>query len=180
MPKKILVVEDSQDTRRQLAKVLVSENYEVVEACDGEDGLSKLKGNSDVSLIISDLYMPLMNGLEMCQKIKTDAELRKIPILMLTTESSDELKARGKSVGVLAWIVKPFSARGIVNAVNLIATTKIKAGEKELPVFLDPEIAKNQSESGGTEDKVLQLERENRLLKEKLQASFLKEKVKKI
>ncbi|MBF0441497.1 MAG: response regulator [Oligoflexales bacterium] len=176
MSKKILIVEDSQDTRTQLANVLLSEKYEVIEAHDGEDGLSKLKSNPDVNLIISDFYMPSMNGLDMCQKIKNEVEFQKIPLMMLTTESSDELRSRGKDVGVLAWIVKPFCASGILNAINLVLTGKIRLNEKGLSLFQDPEMEKNKGQSP-IEDRLLQLEKENRLLKEKLQAAGLKEKL---
>lgn len=106
---KILIVDDSETLRLELKSVLTECSHEVVEAESGTDGLEKANSNQDINLLISDFNMPGMDGISMCKKIKEMACFEKLPILMLTTESTKELKALGKEAGVMAWIVKPFN-----------------------------------------------------------------------
>jgi len=124
---KILVVDDSDHVRREVSNILTGEGHEVVEGKDGSDGFAKAKNNLDVSLLITDFNMPEMDGLTMITKIRDEIpEYAKVPIVMLTTEGSKSLKVRGKQAGVLLWIVKPVSPKGLVNTLK-------KMEEKYIP-----------------------------------------------
>lgn len=107
MAKKILVVDDSLTARRVVTEYLSSGEFTVIEAKDGQDGLDKLKEHQDVEVIISDINMPWVTGLEMVEKIKQDPRLSEIPICLLTTESSQESLLKAKNLGVNAFLVKP-------------------------------------------------------------------------
>ncbi len=105
MPK-ILVVDDSATVRKLISNILKGANYETVEAVDGVDALEKL-AQEDIDLIIADLNMPRMNGLELIRTIRKDPLYSDIPIVMLTTEGSDEDKKRGFEAGANVYLVKP-------------------------------------------------------------------------
>lgn len=115
----ILVVDDSETIRSQLAGDLTEAGYSVIEANDGEEGLEKAIGES-VDLIITDYNMPKMDGLSMCTMIKEKSGGKKVPIFMLTTQSRADLKARAKDVGVLAWILKPYQKAALLKATNKV------------------------------------------------------------
>lgn len=117
MSKKILVVDDSSMIRTVVSKAAQKAGYEVVSASNGQEGLDRLKQNSDISLILSDINMPVMDGLEMVEHIKNDPSSKFIPIVMLTTETKDELKQKGRTLGVKAWMVKPFNEKTFLKAV---------------------------------------------------------------
>lgn len=117
---KIMVVDDSEVIRFQLNTDLTKEGHEVVEAHDGLHGLQVLKDNKDVKVIICDVNMPEMDGLTMCENISKDAEVSHIPIVMLTTQNSPEMKARGKSLGVVAWVTKPYKAAALMGGISKI------------------------------------------------------------
>ena len=108
MSKTILVVDDASLIRSVASKAATDAGYNVVVAVDGIDGLAKLEENT-IDLIFSDVNMPQMGGLEMVSNIKSKPEYKFLPIVMLTTESSPELKSQGKALGVKAWLVKPFN-----------------------------------------------------------------------
>ncbi len=105
MPK-ILVVDDSATVRKLISNILKGANYETVEAVDGVDALEKL-AQEDIDLIIADLNMPRMNGLELIKTIRKDPLYSDIPIVMLTTEGSEEDKKRGFEAGANVYLVKP-------------------------------------------------------------------------
>lgn len=117
---KILIVDDSETVRTQLRRDLEAKGYQVVEGDDGVNGLEALSQNPDVKLVISDLKMPRLDGLAMVKKIHEIPEHKALPVLMMTTESSAELKAQGKEAGVLAWMVKPYVADKLMAAVAKI------------------------------------------------------------
>ena len=98
MSKTILTVDDSASIRQMVSFTLKQAGYNVVEAEDGKDGLSKAKGNQ-VDLVITDLNMPNMNGLELISALRGEASYKFTPILMLTTESDDSKKTQGKQAG---------------------------------------------------------------------------------
>jgi two-component system chemotaxis response regulator CheY len=100
----ILVIDDAKTMRDTLKDLLVPAGFDVIEADNGEQGLETLAQHK-VDLVISDLNMPGMDGLTMCSHIKEQGY--DIPIFILTTQTSPELKARAKEYGVVAWIVKP-------------------------------------------------------------------------
>ena len=94
---------------RSLAqKTAEAAGYNVVTAEDGQDGLAKLKDNK-IDFVFSDVNMPQMGGMEMVKEIRKKSKYEFLPIVMLTTEKKDELKAQGKALGVKAWLVKPFN-----------------------------------------------------------------------
>jgi len=117
MAKSILIVDDSASLRQVVAIALKKEGYEVIEACDGQDALTKLNGTK-FHLIISDVNMPRMDGITMVKELKKKAEYKFTPIIMLTTESGDDMKMAGKEAGVKAWVVKPFKPEQMLTAVS--------------------------------------------------------------
>ena len=106
--KTILVVDDSVTMRQMVAFTLTEAGFSVVEGENGQDALSKL-GSQAVHAIITDLNMPVMDGISFIQKVRAKGEYRFTPILMLTTETQAEKKQQGKAAGATGWIVKPFN-----------------------------------------------------------------------
>jgi len=117
MGKTILVVDDSTSFRQVVGMALRSAGYEVVEACDGKDALSKLNG-AKYHLIVSDVNMPVMDGISFVKEAKQLSSYKFTPIIMLTTVSGEDKKAEGKAAGVRAWIVKPFQPPVLLDAVS--------------------------------------------------------------
>src|SRR5690606_28381811 len=116
----VLVVEDNADMRQFLKEQLIRQ-YRIQEAIDGEDGLRKAIANVP-DLIITDLMMPKMDGMEFCQKIKTDRNTSHIPVIMLTAKVGIENKIAGLETGADDYLTKPFEARELVARIkNLIA-----------------------------------------------------------
>ena len=111
---KILVVDDSEIIRVQLKADLESAGHQVVEAADGIQGLKALDANTDVNLVISDVNMPEMDGLTMCEKLHGNPAFSHIPIIMLTTQSSTDMKTRSKENGVIAWVTKPYKSKALL------------------------------------------------------------------
>jgi two-component system chemotaxis response regulator CheY len=122
MPK-ILIVDDSETLRSQLKRTLENAKYVVVEAVDGLNGIEVFQQNQDLSMIICDVNMPRMDGLTMCERISALEGVKKVPIFMLTTESNAEMKARGKSVGVTAWVTKPYTEDRLLSALAKIISS---------------------------------------------------------
>ncbi len=118
MSKKILIVDDSSMIRLALRTVLLENGYEVTEAINGVEGLKKLQLGHKINLIISDVNMPEMDGITFVRTFKSIAGLEYIPVLMLTTETSPEMKEAGKAAGVRAWLVKPFNKELLMGAVS--------------------------------------------------------------
>jgi len=115
--KKVMVVDDSPSVRQQVGMALTQAGYGVVEAVDGQDGLSKA-ATSGVSLVICDINMPRMNGLEMVEKMKADPKTSALPVVMLTSEGQPALMDRAKKAGAKGWIIKPFKADLLIAAVK--------------------------------------------------------------
>ena len=107
MVKRIMTVEDSISMRELISFTLQGKGYEVAEAEDGRDALAKL-ALTKVDLIITDLNMPNMNGIELTRSLRADATYKFIPIILLTTESQEKKKIQGRQAGATAWITKPF------------------------------------------------------------------------
>jgi two-component system chemotaxis response regulator CheY len=121
MAKKILIVDDSRTIRQQVSFTLSKGGYAVVEAEDGLQGIERLKAEPDIAMVISDVNMPNMDGLEMLETISKDASIKAPPIIMLTTEGSGELISRAKAAGAKGWLVKPFEPDQLIAAVTRIA-----------------------------------------------------------
>jgi two-component system chemotaxis response regulator CheY len=117
---KILIVDDSNMLRDMLKYALVDGGYsDITEAVDGVDGLAKAN-STNFDLVITDINMPNMNGFELIEKLRAMAIYKTKPLLVLTTERSDEMKTRGKQVGATGWIVKPFLPEQLLKAVNIV------------------------------------------------------------
>jgi len=119
MSKSLLIVDDANTIRQLLSMTLRNAGYDVVEACDGRDGLTKLNGNT-VNMIFTDLNMPVMNGIEFIKAVKSQPQFKFIPMVMLTTESEEGKKREGQAAGAKAWIVKPFKPEQIIAVVKKI------------------------------------------------------------
>lgn len=118
--KRVLVVDDSATVRQQIAHVLREAGYEVAEAVDGLDGAEKIDTDRTLSMVLCDVTMPRLNGLEMLELVKRDPAHAALPIVMLTTEGQPALMERAKKSGARAWIMKPFKADLLVSAVKKI------------------------------------------------------------
>jgi len=117
---KLLIVDDSTMLRDMLSYALNEGGYnDVTEAIDGVDGLDKSKMTT-YDLIITDVNMPNMDGLTLVNELRKLPQYSRTPILVLTTERSDEMKSKGKSAGATGWIVKPFVPDQLLKAVNIV------------------------------------------------------------
>ena len=105
--KTVMTVDDSSSLRQMVTFTLRDGGYEVVQAVDGLDALSKLNGQ-EIHLFLTDINMPKMDGLEFTRKLRAMPQYRFVPIVLLTTESHPEKRQEGKAAGATAWIVKPF------------------------------------------------------------------------
>lgn len=117
--KKILAVDDSISIRKSISFVLTQEDYEVVEAVDGVDGLAKAKEDK-FNLVITDINMPNMDGIEMIKQIRQTEGYKFTPIIALTTENQDSKMQEGKAAGATGWIVKPFTSEKLLAIVKKI------------------------------------------------------------
>jgi two-component system chemotaxis response regulator CheY len=108
MAKKILAVDDSISMRQMVHYTLRSAGYEVVQAADGVEALEVARKGS-VDLVLTDVHMPNMDGITLVRELRTLPSYKFVPMLMLTTESSQEKKIEGKRAGATGWIVKPFN-----------------------------------------------------------------------
>lgn len=107
MSKTILTIDDSASIRQMVAMTLTSAGLDVIEAINGADGYTKATSQT-VHAVITDLNMPVMNGIEFIRKYRQHPSSKGVPIILLTTESDDELKRQAKEAGATGWIVKPF------------------------------------------------------------------------
>lgn len=119
MAKTVLAVDDSASIRQMVAFTLKGAGYDVVEAVDGQDGLDKANGKT-VNLVLTDQNMPRMDGLTLIKSLRALPHHKATPILMLTTESSDAMKAQGKAAGATGWLVKPFDPAKLLEVVKKV------------------------------------------------------------
>ncbi len=117
MSKTILVVDDSASIRQVVSIALKGAGYQVVEACDGKDALTKLDGQK-FHLVVSDVNMPNMDGISLVKEVKANPQYKFTPIMMLTTEAQESKMQEGKAAGVKAWLVKPFVPDQLLTAVS--------------------------------------------------------------
>lgn len=116
--KKILIVDDSKTARQVLTFSLQDDDFAITEAVDGMDALHFLE-KEQFDLLITDLKMPRMDGIELTRKVRASSAYKYTPIIILTTESSDEKKQAGKQAGASCWIVKPFLPEQLLKVVNM-------------------------------------------------------------
>ncbi|GBF48982.1 response regulator receiver domain-containing protein [Leptospira ryugenii] len=117
MSKKILIIDDSAVFRKIISVHLKNANFELVEAGDGLEGLSKLEEHQ-IDLIVSDMNMPNMDGISFIKKTKENPKYKFTPIIMLTTESQPEKKQQGMDAGARAWLTKPFSPEELLETIS--------------------------------------------------------------
>lgn len=116
--RKILVVDDESRMRKLVRDFLVKQNFEVLEAGDGEEALDVFYKNKDIALIILDVMMPKINGYKISRLLKFDNKYKNIPILMITARSQEEDKLIGEETGADEYITKPFELEEVVKKVN--------------------------------------------------------------
>lgn len=119
MGKKVLVVDDSPTIRQQVSLALNQAGFSPIEAVDGVDALTKV--DATVAMMICDVNMPRMGGLDLIEKLHADARHTGLPVVMLTTEGSPANIDRAKKAGAKGWIIKPFKAELLVAAVTKLA-----------------------------------------------------------
>jgi two-component system chemotaxis response regulator CheY len=119
MGKRIMTVDDSTSVRQLVAFTLKGAGYEVVEAIDGKEALSKLNG-TPLHMIITDLNMPNLDGIGLIKSVRSNPACKFIPIVMLTTESQDTKKQEGKAAGATGWIVKPFNPEQLLAVIRKV------------------------------------------------------------
>ncbi|HEX4476799.1 MAG TPA: response regulator [Polyangiaceae bacterium] len=122
MPKKVIVIDDSATVRQQVAVALIQAGFEVIEAADGDEGVEVIGRTADAAMVICDVNMPRMNGLELLEAVKKDGKNASLPVLMLTTEGQPQLIERAKKSGAKGWVVKPFKPELLVAAVKKLTT----------------------------------------------------------
>ena len=110
----VLVVDDSNTMRELVSSFLRNNGFDVVTASDGRDGLQQLRNDPAIKMVVSDVNMPVMDGLAMAEKIRTELDNAAVRIIMLTTEDNPHIRERGKAVGVNGWIVKPFKGEAVL------------------------------------------------------------------
>lgn len=116
MAKTILIVDDSASMRQVVSIALKGAGYDVIEACDGKDALSKMTGIK-IHLIVSDINMPIMDGISFVKEVKQSANYKFTPIIMLTTEMEPDKKQAAKDAGAKAWVTKPFQPPVLLGAI---------------------------------------------------------------
>lgn len=119
MARKILIVDDSLMVRQMVSFTLKEAGFEVVEAQNGQDALNQLSTQT-VDLIVTDLNMPVMDGISFIGNARNLAQTKYVPILMLTTESQPEMKQKGKAAGATGWIVKPFDPPKLLSVISKV------------------------------------------------------------
>jgi len=120
MSKTILIVDDSESIREVVSFTLGNEGYKVLVGVDGEDALKYLDGRS-IDLIITDLHMPKMDGIELIKNVRAMESYKRIPILFLTTESQVSKKMEAKEAGATGWIIKPFVPAKLIGALKKVS-----------------------------------------------------------
>jgi two-component system, chemotaxis family, chemotaxis protein CheY len=119
MSKTIMTVDDSASMRQMVSFTIKQEGYQVIEAMDGKDALSKING-TPIHMVLTDLNMPNMDGIELIRNLRANPSCKFIPIVMLTTESQAEKKQEGKTAGATGWIVKPFKPEQLLAVIKKV------------------------------------------------------------
>jgi two-component system chemotaxis response regulator CheY len=115
----ILTVDDSPSMRKMVSFTLVGAGFQVVEAVDGIDAIEKAQGQN-FDLVLTDQNMPRLDGLGLTRRLREFPQFKTVPILMLTTESSDLMKQAGRAAGATGWLVKPFDPDRLLEVINKV------------------------------------------------------------
>ena len=126
----ILAVDDSSSLRQMVAFTLKSSGFDVIEAVDGQDAIEKLNGRA-VDLVLTDQNMPRMDGLTLVRHLRTLPHFKSTPILILTTESSNEMKQAGRAAGATGWMVKPFDPRKLIEVIRKVLPATERSASDE-------------------------------------------------
>lgn len=116
---RILTVDDSRTMLAMLRHTLSGAGFEVIQAEDGQQGLDLLR-NESVDLVITDINMPVMDGIEFIRNVRASGVHSSLPILILTTESSQEKRDQGRAAGGTGWIVKPFDPEKLISVIHRV------------------------------------------------------------
>lgn len=127
---KILIIEDDEDMIHILKSILELEGYEIAWAGDGEEGLRKIK-EYNPDLLILDLILPKIDGNEVCRRIKKDAQLSKIPVIMLTAKGTTKDELEGIIDGAEDYIAKPFNPLDLIETIKYLLTKEDRASIEE-------------------------------------------------
>ncbi|MEL6107961.1 MAG: response regulator [Planctomycetota bacterium] len=114
-----LVVDDSTSMRQMVSFTLRESGFDVIEAGNGQEALQNVAGKS-VKIVVTDLNMPVMDGMTLIRELRAKPDFKFTPILMLTTESQDSKKMEGREAGATGWIVKPFNPQQLIQVVNKV------------------------------------------------------------
>jgi len=115
----ILAVDDSASMRQMVSFTLKNAGYEVVEAVDGEDAYEKSR-QRQFDLVLTDQNMPRLDGISLTKRLRESENFRSTPILILTTESSDQMKQAGRDAGATGWLVKPFNPAKLIEVIRKV------------------------------------------------------------
>lgn len=115
----ILTVDDSPSMRKMVSLTLVGAGYEVVEAVDGIDAIEKAQ-TQRIDLVLTDQNMPRLDGLGLTRRLRESTQFKTVPILMLTTESSELMKQAGRAAGATGWLVKPFDPDRLIEVIKKV------------------------------------------------------------
>ena len=115
----ILAVDDSGSMRQMVSFTLKNAGYNVVEAVDGQDALEKA-ATRDFDLVLTDQNMPRLDGIGLTKKLRDNPKFKTTPILILTTESSDQMKQAGRGAGATGWLVKPFDPTKLIEVIKKV------------------------------------------------------------
>ena len=115
----ILAVDDSPSMRKMVSFTLTCAGYHVVEAVDGQDALEKAETH-DIHLVLADQNMPRLDGIGLTRKLREHPKFKTVPILILTTESSDQMKQAGRAAGATGWLVKPFDPSRLIEVIQKV------------------------------------------------------------
>lgn len=119
MPKTVMIVDDAVSIRGLASMTLENSGYKVIEAHDGKDALDKIS-REKINMVITDLNMPEMDGIELIKRMKADSRHKFIPVVILTKETEPELRQQGQAAGAKAWITKPFKPKTILSVVQKV------------------------------------------------------------
>jgi len=118
--KKVLIVDDSETIRQEVSRALGNAGFATVEACDGIEALERMT-ESDFSLVILDVNMPRLSGLDLLDRLQQDPKTAKLPVIMLTTEAQRSMIDRARKGGAKGWLIKPVLMEHLVTAVTKLA-----------------------------------------------------------
>jgi two-component system chemotaxis response regulator CheY len=122
--KTVLIVDDSQTVRQQVASALEKAGFSVVEAADGMEGLERIE-QSEFLLVILDVNMPRLSGLEMLERLKANPKNADLPVVMLTTEVQESMIDRAKKAGARGWMIKPVKMDQLVSVVTKLSNASV-------------------------------------------------------